>query len=73
MPVIEAFRLAHDKGCILKVLLTEDTPIYWIENSHFISKPFGCLDDLVTFLKQLPSMRSPKQESCEFCVVYNRS
>lgn len=72
MPVIEASRLAHDKGCVLKVIFTDDTSIYWIENSHFISKPFGCLDDLVTFLKQLPVMCSPEQKSCELCVVCGR-
>lgn len=51
---LEISQLAYTRGCILKVLHTDDTPIYWVENQVFIGKPFRKLEELATFLHLLP-------------------
>lgn len=65
MTIIEACELAQNKGCTLRTIQYEDSVLYWIENPHFIGKPFECLDDLITFIHHLPSLRP-------FCVLLSR-
>lgn len=59
----EVSKLAQDRGCVLKVLQSDETPLYWdetplywVENQIFIGKPFDRLDDLVKFICLLPVM-----------------
>ncbi len=54
MNPLEISQLAHTRGCILKVLHIDDTPIYWVENHVFIGKPVRQLEELATFLHLLP-------------------
>ena len=51
---LEVSKLARDRGCVLKVLLSGGDPLYWVENHVFIGKPFDRLDDLVNFIGLLP-------------------
>lgn len=51
---LEVSKLAHDRGCVLKVLLAGGDPLYWVENHVFIGKPFDRLDDLAKFIRLLP-------------------
>jgi hypothetical protein len=51
---LEVSKLAQDRGCILKVLLSDGDPLYWVENQLFIGKPFDRLDELVQFICLLP-------------------
>lgn len=53
---LEVSKLAEGRGCILKVLQSDESPLYWVENQIFIGKPFECLDDLVKFICLLPVM-----------------
>jgi hypothetical protein len=52
----EIERLAQAKGCILKALQIEAdrSPVYWVENQHFIGKPYACLTELAQFIQWLP-------------------
>lgn len=49
-------QLAQERGCILRIILGEDMPLYWIENQYFIGKPFRSLEDLASFIQRLPLM-----------------
>jgi hypothetical protein len=57
MQLIEVSKLARDKGCALRVRAEGGASIYWIENPHFIGKPYANLNDLITFLQSFPGMR----------------
>lgn len=54
MSTVEVSKLAQDRGCILKVLPSDENPLYWVENQFFIGRPFRRLDDLVKFICLLP-------------------
>ncbi|MGG6294547.1 hypothetical protein ACQ4M4_08990 [Leptolyngbya sp. AN02str] len=50
----EIFRLAQDRGCVLKIMQYDGALFYWVENQHFISKPYQRLDELSNFILSLP-------------------
>jgi hypothetical protein len=54
MTTVDVSKLAQDRGCTLKVMLADDSPIYWVENSVFIGRPYSCLDELIRFIQILP-------------------
>lgn len=67
MQVNEVSRLAYERGCRLNAMFTDTTSLYWVENSYFIGRPFSNLDDLVLFLRQLPSVIIPPVEDLLAC------
>jgi hypothetical protein len=62
MGVAEVSKLAHTRGCVLNIMLLDEGPFYWIENSFFISKPFECLDELVHFIHAVPHLFHPETQ-----------
>lgn len=56
MNFVEAFKLAHDHGYTLKVMLADEQCFYWLENHYFIGKPFECLEELLKFLQKMPPL-----------------
>jgi hypothetical protein len=58
MNLTEVSTLADTRGCILKTMLTNNTSFYWVENHHFIGKPYNCLNDLAEFIQKLPLFES---------------
>ncbi len=64
MQMTDVSKLAQDKGCALKVVFADDMFFCWIENSHFVGKPFTSLDELVNFLHALPKMRTEESDLC---------
>jgi hypothetical protein len=61
MEFTELSKLAWDRGCKLNVALVGGVPIYWVENSHFIGRPFRKLDELTRFLRQIPDLVPEKE------------
>jgi hypothetical protein len=51
----EIFRLAQTRGCVLKIMMYDGALFYWVENQHFISKPYQQLDELNHFILSLPN------------------
>ncbi|MBD1913735.1 MULTISPECIES: hypothetical protein [unclassified Leptolyngbya] len=58
MSLPEIFQLAWERECVLKAVHDEWGRIYWVENQHFISRPYPCLEELATLIQRLPSQRS---------------
>lgn len=54
MSMVEVFKLAQERNCVLKIMQLDGTFLYWVENHHFIGKPYEKLDELVGFIKTLP-------------------
>jgi hypothetical protein len=65
MEFTELSKLACDRGCRLNVVLVGGVPIYWVENSHFIGRPFRKLDELTRFLRQMPLILTSENEFLE--------
>ncbi|MBW4658374.1 MAG: hypothetical protein KME15_06850 [Drouetiella hepatica Uher 2000/2452] len=63
-----AARLAKAKGCVLRVMQTDEDLLYWIENSCFIGRPYECLNELVQFIQILPSCLSSASD-CSVSIV----
>ncbi|WAL61937.1 hypothetical protein [Thermocoleostomius sinensis] len=53
---LEVSKLAQDRGCVLRILQSDEYPLYWVENQVFIGRPFDRLEDLVKFIGLLPMM-----------------
>ncbi|MBD3880145.1 hypothetical protein IFO70_00085 [Phormidium tenue FACHB-886] len=54
MTAIDVAHLAQDKGCTFRMQTAEGAPLYWVENSYFISRPFSRLNELAQFVQKLP-------------------
>lgn len=52
--VFQISKLASVKGCTVRAMQLNETSIYWVENSHFIGKPYTCLNELARLIHALP-------------------
>ncbi|HEY9640371.1 MAG TPA: hypothetical protein V6C57_07800 [Coleofasciculaceae cyanobacterium] len=61
MNALEVEKLAQAKGCTLKAIEADKSPLYWVENHYFIGKPYACLAELAQFIQWLPIAPSTPQ------------
>lgn len=54
--VFQIAKLASGKGCTVNAIQLNDTSMYWIENAHFIGKPYSCLEELAQLIHALPEL-----------------
>ena len=69
---LDVAKLAQDKGYTLKIQNADDaplispidSPLYWVENGYFISRPFCRLVELKRFIQKLPVFLASETSSC---------
>lgn len=52
--IADAFRLAEDRGCTLRISMMDNRLLYWVESRYFIGRPYSQMNDLMEFLETLP-------------------
>ena len=52
--LVDVSKLAFERGCTLMMMSSEASLMYWVENHHFVGKPYQRLDELALLLQKLP-------------------